>query len=114
LKRASSSQIHFSFRATRGLPFAVSTRAIARAARRAFREYPVRPRSEFALLRYLEGVALLNQLRRQHRAAVRELRRAGCRGSAAAYACTPEGRRANAAIDALMERIALEQASLCG
>lgn len=71
-KRSSSKQLALHFRATRALPFAVSPRV---------KSDPVR---------------LLRALRKKYRAVVR------AHGNAAAFASSPDGRRAHAAIDALV------------
>lgn len=110
LNRSSNKQPSFPFRVESGLPFAVSPRSLDRSALREFRMLPdaVMPDRQFLLLRYAEKVALLHQLRRIYKQAMKR------NGGAAVYAGTPEGRRAHKQMDQLMLEIAAERTSLCG
>lgn len=113
-KRSSSEQLGLPFRSTSGLPFAVSHRRIARAARRAFLDYPRADESWIDLRRYVEDVAVLAELRKRYREQLRAWRKATGVGSAARYAGTPEGRRAHQAMEVWIARIAAEHTALCG
>lgn len=114
MKRASSEQLGLPFRRTGGLPFAVSHRAIARAARRAFLDYPRSQEMWMDLRRYTEAVAMLAELRKRYREQIRAWRRQAGQGSAARYAGTPDGRRAHQVMEAWIARVAAEHTSLCG
>lgn len=111
---ASSEQRGLPFRRTSGLPFAVSHRAIARAARRAFLDYPRTDESWIDLRRYTEAVAVLAELRKRYRAQLRAWRQQTGVGSVARYAGTPEGRRAHQVMELWIARIAAEHTALCG
>src|SRR5690349_6266091 len=103
----SSEQLALRFPVCAGLPFAVAPRRIRRQARQAIVSYPAESRRWFAVRGYLETLALLEQLRRSYRRAIRG-------GRAAAFACTPAGRRLHRTLEVLTARIAAEHAALCG
>lgn len=87
---SSSPQLALHFSRAKGLPFAVSPRSLRLRTRRRL------TRPSFNALVYSERVELLRILRCKYRAAVRST------GNAAAFASSPEGRRAHAVIDGMV------------
>ena len=103
LNSASSKQLALPFGGIGGLlPFAVRRASLQLAARRQLLALELAP--GLASQQYLEDVALLLHMRRCARK----------QGNAAAFAATPDGRRAHAIIHSLVTRIAAEQIQLCG
>lgn len=103
-------QLGLKFRIDSGLPLPVSPRLIENAARREFCASPdaLLPDRQFKLLRYVEKVSMLRQVRQKYRKAAREV------GGVAVYAGTPQGRRVHRAMQILVKQIAAERNSLCG
>lgn len=87
----------------------MSPRRIRRVARRLLAGCS---RPSFQTLGYAEKVAMLAELRRHYRRALREMR--GVRIAAAVFAGTPMGRRLHRILDNLSSQISMEQTPLCG
>jgi hypothetical protein len=95
------------------LPFSIAWRKVRRAMRRQVKALDSGAAQLLPVCRLLESQALLDQIRHKARQAARQGGRKS-RLRTIAYVCKPEGRRVMRVMALLSERIASQEAGLCG